>query len=361
MRTLMTVRCAKAVLGVWVILVLVTVTDLHPANGQDALTLEGEWAVTSSWTKSEVGGRFTIVRKGGGYDLLFSPRSVTKGELSPNITYYGTPNQIIATHTPSFDELVSNFHAESDGALRSALRQMAGKFTQRRRVTLSADGRSAELVTDKLRVLYDTNGRLIDHKIGLYENITTLGRVSGPAPATKTVTSAIGEVEARGEYYFLTKDGRKLTGKEANQVPLEEGTRMVTGSSGRIKMKLPDETTFTVGPNSDMVIDKFVYDPDNTPRTIMANMSKGVFRWVTGKMAQKDPAQMKVKIPIGTIGIRGTDFETTVNHDGTGHAMLYFGQLEITEKKSGFTFVLNPGEKVMFGPDGSISRPMKFE
>jgi hypothetical protein len=126
-------------------------------------------------------------------------------------------------------------------------------------------------------------------------------------------------------------------------------------------MKLPDDTTFTVGPNSDMVIDKFVYDPDNTPRTIMASMSKGVFRWVTGRVAQKDPAQMKVKIPVGTIGIRGTDFETTVNHDGTGHVMLYFGLLEITEKKTGFTFVLNPGEKVIFGADGSISRPMKFE
>jgi hypothetical protein len=158
----------------------------------------------------------------------------------------------------------------------------------------------------------------------------------------------------------LTTDGRKLTAKDADQIPLEKGTKVITGSSGHIRMKLPDDTTFTIGPNSDIVIDEFVYDPDKTPKTIVASVSKGVFRWVTGNV-KPDPQKMKVKLPVGTIGIRGTDFEVTVNPDGSGFVILYFGQLEITEKKTGFTFILDAGHKVTCSADGSVSRPIKVD
>jgi hypothetical protein len=172
---------------------------------------------------------------------------------------------------------------------------------------------------------------------------------------------AFAQVESRGEFYFVTKDGRKLTGAEADKLPLDEGTRVVTGSDGHLRATLPDNTTFTVGPNSDLVIDKFVYDPASDSRTILASLSKGLFRWVTGKTARQNPAGMKVTLPVGTLGIRGTDFEVNVQPDGSGSVVLYFGQLEITEKKSAFTFLLNAGEKVTFGADGSISRPIKYE
>ncbi len=188
-----------------------------------------------------------------------------------------------------------------------------------------------------------------------------------PAPVPPPVTvkppssAAFAQVESRGEFYFVTKDGRKLTGADADKLPLEEGTKVVTGSDGHLRATLPDNTIFTVGPNSDLVIDKFVYDPSDDSRTIMASLSKGLFRWVTGKTARHNPAQMKVTLPVGTLGIRGTDFEVNVQPDGSGSVDLYFGQLEITEKKSGFTFLLNAGEKVTFGADGSISRPIKNE
>jgi len=201
-------------------------------------------------------------------------------------------------------------------------------------------------------------------KPGFYK--TTLKRISGSTQSSPPVSSPVAQVESRGEFYFLTKDGRKVTGEEASKVPLEEGTKVVTGNDGHIKMTLPDNTTFTVGPNSDFVIDKFVYDPDNSPEKVIASMTKGVFRWVTGKVfggaaVYKDPTQMQVKLPVVVIGIRGTDFEATVAPDGSGSIVLYFGQLEITEKKTGFTFILNAGEKITFGIDGSVSRPMKIQ
>ncbi len=175
--------------------------------------------------------------------------------------------------------------------------------------------------------------------------------------ASQQANSAFADVNARGQFSFIARDGRTLTGQEADKVPLEEGGRLITGSDGHVQLVLPDETVFTVGPNSDVVIDQFVYDTATDAHTIMAKLSKGVFRWVTGKTAHKDPASMKVTLPVGTLGIRGTDFEATVLEDGSGVVKLYSGQLEITETKTGRIFLLSAGETVSFGSNGIFSLP----
>ena len=85
-----------------------------------------------------------------------------------------------------------------------------------------------------------------------------------------------------------------------------------------MQVLLLDETVFTIGANSDMVLDTFVYEPSTSADIISARLQKGVFRWVTGKVARKDPASMKVILPVGTIGIRGTDFEVNYEPDAPG-------------------------------------------
>lgn len=81
---------------------------------------------------------------------------------------------------------------------------------------------------------------------------------------------------------------------------------VTTGADGKLQILLLDETTFTLGPNSDMILDEFVYDPASGAGKVSASMAKGVFRFVTGKVARKDPGSMRVTMPVGTIGIRGT-------------------------------------------------------
>jgi len=81
---------------------------------------------------------------------------------------------------------------------------------------------------------------------------------------------------------------------------------VTTDKVGRLQVLLLDETVFTLGPNSDMVLDEFVYDPKTSEGKVAAQVTKGVFRFVTGKVARRDPSSMNVKVPAGTIGIRGT-------------------------------------------------------
>ncbi|MFA5137970.1 MAG: FecR domain-containing protein [Elusimicrobiota bacterium] len=82
--------------------------------------------------------------------------------------------------------------------------------------------------------------------------------------------------------------------------------KIVSGKEGRLQVMLLDQTVFTLGPNTEMTLDEFVYDPFTDSGKITANVTKGVFRFVTGKVARKDPENMKIKMPVGTMGIRGT-------------------------------------------------------
>jgi hypothetical protein len=185
-----------------------------------------------------------------------------------------------------------------------------------------------------------------------------------PAAANKPrkVTAyTIGLDTAQGEFSIENSDGSKLTNKSIQAgrgARVDTGTRVTTGPTGRLRIVLPDETVFTIGPNSDMVIDEFVFDPDNSAKKILVRLSIGTFRWVTGKVApRKDPASMKVTLPVMAVGIRGTDFETFVKPDGSGYVKLFSGTLEITPKKGGTMFVMKGKSMVKFKRDGTFSKP----
>jgi hypothetical protein len=137
MKKLTPVVSLRAVLGLGFIVALFVFGNIPAVKAQDASSLEGEWIVQSSWDSKEIGSRTTIVRKGDEYKVTSNAPIAQGHNISP---FYGTPTQIMATHTPSYDDLVYMFSPKSD-LQRSALEQAADKVTKRLRITLSSDGR----------------------------------------------------------------------------------------------------------------------------------------------------------------------------------------------------------------------------
>lgn len=169
-----------------------------------------------------------------------------------------------------------------------------------------------------------------------------------------------------GDVFWRTDDGRKVPIKPGSPIFLDE--HIITGDGGRLQVLLLDETVFTLGPNSDMVLDEFVYDPKTSAGKISAALVKGTFRFVSGKIKQgAKPPDRHLRLAVGCLGIRGTDFETIVRGDGSGQIRLFSGQLEITPHGGGLlphpaernasTFALNSGQIVTFAADGKFSRP----
>ena len=166
-------------------------------------------------------------------------------------------------------------------------------------------------------------------------------------------------ISARGVFSIENSDGSIFTNANIGTgrvARIDTGTRVTTGPTGRLRLLFPDETVFTIGPNSDIVMDEFVYDPSEGTGKILVRLIKGLLRFVTGKVAHRDPAAVRIALPVADLAPRGTDFETFVGKDGSGYIKLFFGMLEITPKNGGVAFVMNHQRMVTFGPDGTFGR-----
>lgn len=86
------------------------------------------------------------------------------------------------------------------------------------------------------------------------------------------------------------------TDVQANEV-------ITTKEDDRAHLLFLDGTTLTVGPNAQLMIDKFVYDPAAKKGELAINATKGVFRLIGGKISKTAP--ITVNTPSSTMGIRG--------------------------------------------------------
>jgi hypothetical protein len=172
-------------------------------------------------------------------------------------------------------------------------------------------------------------------------------------------TTVIGAIADTRDVSIITPDGRTLSGDDIGKSGVSSGSRVFTGPNGHLQILLKDETVFTLGPNSDMVLDEFVYDPATSATKATANFAKGTFRWVTGKLAKKK--DIIVHISVGDLGFRGTDAQCMVDPSGAGYVKLYEGQLDITEKMTGDKFTINAGQMVTFHADGTWETPTSLD
>lgn len=78
---------------------------------------------------------------------------------------------------------------------------------------------------------------------------------------------------------------------------------IITASNDRAHLIFLDGTTLSVGPNAQLVIDKYVYDTGTERGELAISVTKGVMRLIGGRISKNDP--ITVKTPSSTIGIRG--------------------------------------------------------
>ncbi|MCC6643067.1 MAG: FecR domain-containing protein [Deltaproteobacteria bacterium] len=111
--------------------------------------------------------------------------------------------------------------------------------------------------------------------------------------------------------------GRQIAGGEP--ILMQDAIR--SGLRSGAQILLLDQTVFTIGAESEVVVDEFVYDPQTSAGRMSARVAQGVFRFVSGKMAKDQPQDVTVRLPTGTLGIRGTLVAGRVD-DATKRALI---------------------------------------
>jgi hypothetical protein len=94
---------------------------------------------------------------------------------------------------------------------------------------------------------------------------------------------------------------------------LNPGDRLVTGKDGRISLSFIDNTRFSVGPNSRIAINEFVYDRTRQQGKFLTQVDRGSLGIVSGHIAKSGRDAMKVRTPNSLLGVRGTRFIVEVS------------------------------------------------
>ena len=100
-----------------------------------------------------------------------------------------------------------------------------------------------------------------------------------------------------------------------------------TDSIGKAQMLLIDGTAFTVGPNSSVTLDRFIYNPETAEGSLEVT-SRGLLRLVGGKVTKKKPAIIKTNS--ATVGIRGGITIVESVNQRTTAAFIYGEEMRVT-------------------------------
>ena len=96
----------------------------------------------------------------------------------------------------------------------------------------------------------------------------------------------------------------------------------VRTGNGRMAIEFLDSSVVRLTEHSTIGIDDFVYDPDPNKSKLALNMASGTACFITGRLAGIKKENIFIKTPSATIGIRGTDFTTTVDELGRSLVIL---------------------------------------
>jgi FecR protein len=148
-----------------------------------------------------------------------------------------------------------------------------------------------------------------------------------------------------------------------------ENETIRTGNLGQADLVFVDKTNLTVGPTSEVLLDKFVYDPTGSKGSVVFQATRGAFRFVTGT---QDHRAYAVNTPYGSLGVRGTNVEVVTQPKGFCEAAKKKGQtppgcecatkVRLVEGQASFTTnagkvarLTEPNQTVCISPTGAIS------
>lgn len=186
-------------------------------------------------------------------------------------------------------------------------------------------------------------------KVALAVLVLVLG--SGPHVAAQTQTQSIGTasgVENTVWGSMGTNQQRIVLGND-----VYENERVQTNESSNAHLIFVDKTKLSVGPESNVVLDKFVFDPNGGAGKVVLQLGRGSFRFITGTQQK---SSYEIKTPVATIGVRGTIF-SVLDSDECSLIVLEEGSVSLTFPNGKVVVLDQAGQGVQACSDGRITGP----
>lgn len=174
------------------------------------------------------------------------------------------------------------------------------------------------------------------------------------AAVTGAGAEAVGNVGAANQNAHGTPPGRAARPLSVG-LGVENRERIVTSAAGSAQIVFRDTSTMSIGRNSAVTIDHFVYDAKAGAGSQGVTLAKGVLRFVGGGVSHGSGAALKT--PTATIGVRGGTAMVSIGGACGTLAVVQYGVATVSNATSSQT-LSRPGFGVCVpNSNGPIGEP----
>lgn len=132
---------------------------------------------------------------------------------------------------------------------------------------------------------------------------------SFPAFAADT---PVGSIKAVHGTTTILRDMATIEAKSGTRV--FQNDVLKTGSDGTLAVVFRDDTLLSLGPDSEVAINEFLFSPAEGKLSIITRLLKGTAAYMTGIIAKLAPDSVRFETPVASIGVRGTMFAVKVDN-----------------------------------------------
>lgn len=123
-------------------------------------------------------------------------------------------------------------------------------------------------------------------------------------PALSADATEAGRIKIVSGAAFVVRQNATIPA-QAGQI-VYESDALRTGADGSIGVTLADDTRLSLGPGSEVRLDRFTYAPGSGSLGLVLKFVQGVAAYVSGRMAKLAPDSIRLETPAAIVGVRGT-------------------------------------------------------
>ena len=128
--------------------------------------------------------------------------------------------------------------------------------------------------------------------------------VAAAAPVYAQQPSPAGRIKVVSGSAFVVRDAKLVPAQVGQEVYAADALR--TGSDGRIGVTLKDDTRISLGPGSEVRLERFNYATADGALALALKIVRGAAMYVSGRIAKISPDSIRLETPAAIVGVRGT-------------------------------------------------------
>jgi hypothetical protein len=143
------------------------------------------------------------------------------------------------------------------------------------------------------------------HMFGLRSSAGVLTVILAAAtPALAQPPSPAGHVKIASGSAFIVRHNATVPARPGQVVFASDTLR--TGVDGTVGVTLKDDTRLSLGPSSEVRLERYAYAPGEGGVGMVLKFIRGVAAYVSGRIAKLAPDSIRLETPAAIVGVRGT-------------------------------------------------------